>query len=473
MIRSSLLPAPAFALVTALLAGCAVGPDHVRPAPPQSQALESGAFLRAGDALAEAPLARWWEGLGDQALSGLIETGLEKAPAIEAATARIRQARSGIASARAGLLPSLNASATYIYADLPNQAFGGGQSDFTTLGFDTQWELDLWGGKARGLERARAEAGAAEAMLADVQVSLSAEIARTYVALQAREASAKLLDERRSREERLLSLTGLRFDGGTASAQEVAGARQRLSGTQAELAGVKAEAAILRDGLAILTGEAPGSLDHLPVTAIPLPPAQVAVGDPAAMLARRPDVLAAERRLAASSAAIGLAKARRFPAVSLLGLIGIGGSSIGDAFDTSQLSAIAVPRLSWNFLDFGRAAAEVRGARAGRDAALAEYRDSVLKALLDAEASLARYGAARIALAKASDSLQQAEEMSRLEKLRGEAGTISNGQALEAENRETDARIAEINSRANLTLAYVALAKSLGLGWQIQADSGD
>lgn len=457
------------------LAGCVAGPDYVRPEPPAAGALDSGAFLRAGDAVAEAPVARWWESLGDPVLSGLVETGLEQAPVVEAATARIRQARSGIASVRASRLPALSASVTYIYADLPNQSSGegGGATEFVTPGFDTQWEVDLWGGKAREIERARADAGAAEARLADVQVSLSAEIARTYVTLRAREASARLIEDRRFRELQLLSFAGQRLDGGTGSAQEVAQARQRLGGTDAELSAVGAEKAVLRDGLAVLTGAAPGSFDRLPVTKIPLPPAEVAIGDAAAMLARRPDVLVAERKLAASSAAIGVAKARRFPAVSLLGLIGIGGSSFGDVFDTSQLSAIAVPRLTWNFLDFGQAAANVRGARAARDAALADYRASVLAALHDAEASLSRYGAARIALARAGDSLRQEREVLHLQRLRGEAGTISNGQVLEAENRTIDSHLAEINSRASLTLAYVTLAKSLGLGWQAGSAAGE
>jgi len=462
-------------LCPALLAGCVAGADYVRPGPPASAALESGAFLRAPNAGSEIPVARWWAALDDPVLSELIEAGLARAPAVEAANARIRQARSSVSSARAALLPALSSSATYIYADLPNQAFGTGQgaTDFVTLGFDTQWEIDLWGGKAREIERARADAGAAEAELAGTLVSLSAEIARTYVTLRAREASETMLDARRMREERLLEIARQRREGGTAAGQDVSTASQQLAGTEAELAAIRSDIAVLRDSLALLTGAAPGSLDGLPAAKIPLPPAEVAIGDPAAMLARRPDVLAAERRLASSSAGVGVAKAHRFPAVSLLGLIGIGGSNIGDMFDASQLTTIGVPRLSWNFLDFGRTAAGVRGAEAARDVALADYRASVLSALQDAEASLSRFGAARIALARSADSLVHSREISRLERLRGDAGTISHGQVLLAENRETDAQLAEINSRASLTLAYVATAKSLGLGWQVEAAAGD
>jgi outer membrane protein, multidrug efflux system len=435
-----------------------------------SQALAEGAFLRAGDANARMPVARWWEELGDPLLSALIDSAMKQAPAIEAATARIRQARSGIATARASLLPALSASTTYIYADLPNQAFGtgNGPTDFVTVGFDTQWEADLWGGKARQVERARAQAGAAEAELADALVSLSAEIARTYVTLRAREHSEILLAERHIHEERLLDIAIVRLEGGTGPGQQVASARQRMARSEAELAAVRAEIAVLRDALAVLSGRAPGDMDGLASADVPLPPSEMSIGDPAAMLARRPDVLSAERRLAAASAGIGVAEARRFPSVSLLGLIGIGGSGIDDVFDTSQLSAIAIPRLSWSFLDFGRAAAGVRGAEAVRDEALANYRGAILDAMQDAEASLSRFGAARIAFGRAIEARKQAGEISRLDSLRGQAGTISNAEVRETMIRRLDAQLAEVNSRASLTVAYIALAKSLGLGWMME-----
>jgi outer membrane protein TolC len=228
---------------------------------------------------------------------------------------------------------------------------------------------------------------------------------------------------------------------------------------------MRAEIAVLRDSLAVLTGSAPATLDDLAGGAIPLPPASVAVGDPAAMLARRPDIRAAERTLAAASAQIGVEEARRFPQISFMGLIGIGGSSAGDLLDASQISAIGLPRLSWSFLDFGRTAAAVRGAEAGRDVALAEYRASVLAALQDAEAALARYGAARTMFARSAQRRQRAEEIARLDGMRARGGTAAQSEAIEAQRSAIDARIAEANDRANLTLGYVALAKSLGLGW--------
>ena len=458
----------AFALLLGL-AACKSGPDHVPPPAPASKALASGAFLRAGD-LPNAPVpTKWWEGLGDGQLNALVAKGLAEAPGPAAAEARLRQARAGLASTRAGLLPSGGASLLYAHAGLPEGAIGGGGSSDINLfnaGFDAQWEADIWGGKRRDVERAEAEAGAAEARLADAQVMLSAEIARSFVALRGGYARLALLGERHALEARLVEIARRRFAGGTAPRQPLEAALARVLQTEAERAGVTAEVAVLNDALAVLTGQAPGELIALSSSRIPLPPAEVTVGDPAAMLARRPDILMAERQLAAASARIGMEQAKRFPTVSFMGLIGIGGTSGGDLFDVSKLSTIALPRLSWNFLDFGRSKAAIAGAEAGRDAALADYRGQVLAALQDAEGALARYGAARTALARWTSGAGHAREISRLQALRSRAGTLHPADAIEAQRQAIDVQLAEASARADLTLAYVSLAKALGLGWQ-------
>jgi len=179
--------------------------------------------------------------------------------------------------------------------------------------------------------------------------------------------------------------------------------------------------------------------------------------------------MAAERRLASASAGIGVAQANRFPKLSLMGLVGIGGTSVGDVFDTSQITAATLPRLTWNFLDFGRARAAVDAAEAGRDAALGDYRASVLSALRDAEAALARFGGARIAFARSTDAARQGAEIARLQELRAKAGATASAEAIQARIGAINAQLAETNDRASLTLAWVTLAKALGLGWQAPA----
>lgn len=461
-------------MVSLLLAGCTAGADYAAPPAPASRALSTGKFLRAGEAEAGAPLARWWEALNDPQLDALVASGLAEAPGIAAAEARLRQARTGLASVRAGMQPSAGASVLYARANLPEGSIGEGASniDLFNVGFDAQWEADLWGGKRRDAERAAADAGAAEARLADARVTLSAEIARTYIALRARQAGLALLGERQALETQLAAIARRRFAGGTAPRQAIEAALAQSERTEAQQAGEAAEIAALTDSLAVLTGQAPGEPGALAAGAIPLPPAQLVIGDPGAMLARRPDIRAAERQLAAASAKIGVEAARRYPSISLMGIIGLGGSSAGDIFDPSKLSTIALPRLSWSFLDFGRIGAAIAGAEAGRDAALADYRAQVLAALLDAESALARFGAARVALARAGSGSSHVREIARLQGLRGKAGTLAPSEVLEARRQEVDARIAESAARAELTLAYAALAKALGLGWQAAEEPG-
>ncbi len=462
----------ALAVVCLMSAGCTAGPDHMRPPAPALRALDEGKFLRAGVIVSAAPVARWWQGLGDAELARLIELGLREAPAIAAAEARLRQARAGLAASRAGQMPALGTSLLYAHAALPDGALGGsnggsnGQIDLFNAGFDANWELDLWGGKRRETERANAEADAAGARLADAHVALSAEIARTYVALRARQASQRLLAEKLGFERRQTAIARQRLAAGAAPRQAAEAASAVEARGEAELARSAADLAVLGDGLAVLTGQAPGALDDMAAGDVPLPPAVVAIGDPAAMLARRPDIRTAERQLTAASSRIGIERAKRFPTVSFMGLIGIGGSKPGDLFDTANLSTIALPRLSWSFLDFGRGAAAVRGAEAARDAALADYRARVLAGLQDAEAALARFGAARLALASAGSAAGHAREIARLDGLRARAGTLAPAAALQSEAQALDARLAEVSARGELTAAYVALAKALGLGWE-------
>jgi NodT family efflux transporter outer membrane factor (OMF) lipoprotein len=459
-----------------VLAGCKAGPDYAVPPAPASAALSKGAFLRGGAEAGSgamspaAPLARWWEGLGDPVLNGLVEAGLRDAPAIAAAEARVRQARAGLSAAHAAQMPGLSSNALWVHTHLPSQSLGGalGGSDLTALGFDAQWELDLWGGQRRTVEKARAGAEAQAARLADAQVTLSAEIVRAYVSLRAREAAVALQGEQRDLDAQAAVLMRQRFAAGTVGRQALEAAEAQADRSEAELAATRAEAAIWRDTLAMLTGQAPGALDTLAAAPVPLPPAEVAIGDPGAMLARRPDIRAAERAYAAATAGVGVEQARRYPGISLMGLVGVGGSSVSNLADSGQLATLLTPRLSWDFPDFGRVEANVRSARAARDVALAEYHAAVLAGLQDAEGALARFGAARVAEARAEAGAKHGEAINTLEQQRATAGVIGTGDAIAARRQAIGAKLAEIDAREGLTLAYATLAKALGLGWQAE-----
>ena len=267
---------------------------------------------------------------------------------------------------------------------------------------------------------------------------------------------------------------GLPAHAGTEA--QVEQAEAQASHAAGEAARADAEAIVWRDALAVLTGQAPGALDGLPVASavdgIPLPPAQVAIGDPGAMLARRPDIRAAKAAYAAATADVGEAEARRYPGISLLGLIGVGGSSVSNLITSGQGVAILMPRLTWDFPDLGRVRAGVRNARAEREAALAAYDGRVLAGLQDAEAALARFGAAREGALRAREGAAHTEAIATLEQQRADAGVIGRGDAIAARISANEAVLGAIQAREGLTLAYAALAKALGLGWQAEGAPG-
>ncbi|MBN8839826.1 MAG: efflux transporter outer membrane subunit, partial [Sphingomonadales bacterium] len=327
--------------------------------------------------------------------------------------------------------------------------------------------VDLFGGQRRKVEAARASIGAAEAKVADAQVSLTAEVPQNYVNLRDRQQRILLAQEAAAQQRDLLRLTEQRYGAGTASALDVERLRGLVEQSDAAILPLNAERDAYFNALATLAGEAPGALDALlaPARAVPLPPAEVAVGDPAALLQRRPDIRAAERQLAAATAKIGEAEAAKFPRISFMGLIGIGGSKPGDMFDLDKISALAAPQLSWNFLDFGRNAARVGQAEGARDEAAAQYRGAVLNALKDAEDSLSRYAARRQTVANAARSLATAERSAKLMRQRFDAGTATMIDVLDAERQRTSAQQSLSQSTAAMTADYVAIQKALGLGW--------
>lgn len=480
------------AVLSTLLAACGtVGRNYAGPPATPAPA----AFARAGGVQAGgAAVSTWWTALGDAELDSLEQRALRANPSLDLARARLRQARASLREERANAMPNGSATALAAHVHLPrNLPFSSGsqsngqsgqQSDqqsgqssgvslpkslnLYNVGFDATWEIDLFGGQRRAVEAADAAAQAAEANVADAQVSLAAEVANAYVELRSAQQRLALADDAVGRQQRMLDLTAQRVRGGTASQLDLTRMQAQLESTRADREPLLAQVDTWRDALATLIGQAPGTLDaELGSTgAVPLPPNQVAVGDPAAMLQRRPDIRAAERQLAASNARIGVAEAARFPHLSLLGVIGIGGTRPPDLTHLDNFAAIAAPQLSWNVLDFGRNRARVEQAEGARDEAEAQYRTAVLGALRDAEDALARFRQGRVTVATAARAQALAERASFLMAARQRAGTASLIDVLDAERQQISAQQNLAQARAVLTSDFVALHKALGLGWE-------
>lgn len=461
-----------------LLGACTVGPDYKGPPAVGAEAVARGGFVRAGQAAVSAPpLARWWEALGDPTLTVLVDEALANSPTIAAAEARIRQGQAQLRQQRANQAPSVSANGTYLHAELPGVGLGtaeDGQNaststglDFYNLGLNASWEPDLFGGIRRSIEQSRATVEQRYADLADAQVSLSAQVAQAYVGYRDVQARVRLNARSSKLQRQALALTRQRYAAGTVSALQVERLQNQLESTDAQAIPLDAQADEYRDVLAILTGRTPGALDATLATdvPVPLPPASVAVGDPAALIASRPDIRSAERALAAGTAAIGVSEARRFPSLRFMGILGLGGTSPGDVLDPGNLTTLVAPMLSWSFLDFGRTAAAVRQSEAQRAEAEANYRQTVLAALQDAETSLSRFAATRRQLARLVSAEESATRAEALNRQRVAAGTSTLIDQLDVERQRLSASIAVAQGKAQLTNSFVAVNKALGLGW--------
>ncbi len=398
--RKAIPPLLAFMLVS----GCTAGPNYSGP-PEIVSANASERFVRAGSEVSAEPpaLAEWWVLLNDPNLTRLIEAALMDNPSLQAAQARIAQARASIRQERAGRLPALGTQATTVQGRLPGLEIRNGappssrlpdpqaESDDTislyNVGLNANWEVEFAGGSRRRIEAANAQAAAAVANAEDAKVQLTAEVASNYVNLREAQFRAAQYRTQIELQKDILALTYQRYQQGALPLFPVGNENAELEVLKSQLAEAEADSAVQIDALAILTGRVPGSTSEELGAAgdVPLPPELVTVGDPAGLIARRPDIRAAERNLAAATARIGVAEAARFPKLSFMGILGLGGSSPDDILDLGNLSALTIPRLEWNFLDFGRVDASVDQAGAVRDEAVASYRKTVLAALQDAE----------------------------------------------------------------------------------------
>jgi outer membrane protein, multidrug efflux system len=475
------------ASIALILSGCMVGPNY--PGAPRVVATDK-AFVRADPTTAGAQAtAQWWTALGDPELNHLIDQTLATNPGVDVARARVREARANLRQQTATGLPTTNSSAAYLRTANIDSLLGGGSSggsgqsgssgqggsggssggglNLYVIGLDASWEIDFFGGNRRAVEGARASVEASEYQVADAVVSLTAEVAEAYIELCDARQRLQLTQHDIDIESHLVELMKARRAGGAATDLDVVRISNQLDVTRAGLPGIRATISEQLNRLAALTAQAPGALDGelANVGPVPAPPATTSIGDPAALLRRRPDIRIAERQLAQHNAAIGQSVAAEFPKVSLLGTVGFAATHPQDLFNSGNFTYLAGPVLQWTPFDFGRNRARVAQANAARDEAEANYRQTVLNALADAETALARFGQQRDAVNDLGLARASAEESYRLTEIRLRGGTAATTDVLDADNRRNQADLSYQQGLAQLTEDYVALQKSLGLGW--------
>lgn len=474
----------AVAASLAILAGCTVGPDYHGAPTVADSALHSEGFVRApaaGIAATRAP-NQWWLTLGDPQLNDLIEAAFAHNPDLHVAQARLRESRAQLQQQHANELPKVSADAAALRTRSPdvstlnassqgnNPSSGRGPLQLYTAGFDATWEIDLFGGTRRAIEAASTQAEAVDADLADTQVSLAAEVAQAYIDLRDQQQRLALAQQQADVEQKMLTLTQQRRARGTAADVDVERLTTQVENTRATLTPLDAQVTDSLDQLAVLTGRAPGALDAQLAASQSLPavPAEVAIGDPSSLLQQRPDIRAAERRLASSNAQIGEHVADFFPKVTLLGDLGFSASDPGHLLRKNNFSWLAVPYLQWNLLDFGRTLGTVHAAEASRDEAEARYTKAVLSALQDANSSLSRYGHQREHLVTLKKVETSADHSATLMRQRYTAGASSLIDLLDTQREEFSAQQNVVAGHAELLKDFVSVQKSLGLGWRVQ-----
>ncbi len=461
-----------------------VGPDFRTPEPSLAER-----WTLAGDPTVVTDRrsdAAWWTSFNDPTLTALIETAYRQNLTLLAAGTRVLEARARLGVAIGELYPQsqeLTGSVTSIRPSRNDQtAFPSGvTSEFwrSTLAAQATWELDFWGRFRRGVQAADAQYLASIATYDDVLVTLLADVASTYIAIRTQQAQIAIAEANVVKQRLSLRIARDRFQGGVSTALDVAQAENVLAQTESTIPQLTAQLIASRSALAVLLGQPPSTLAAELGRArpqIPLPPPTAAVGVPADLLRRRPDIRAAELRAAAQSEQVGIALAQLFPAFRLSGLLGtnastVGTNDLGQMFNASSLSFAFGLDFSWPVLNYGQITNTVRVQDARLQALLIGYRNTVLQAQKEVETGLGGYaeGARQVALlqrstAAAERALSLANEQYRLG-TRDFTTVLTAAQNLfQAESNLASAMGARANS-------LVGLYRALGGGWQIREGS--
>jgi NodT family efflux transporter outer membrane factor (OMF) lipoprotein len=452
------------ALLVAVLAGCvSVGPDYQAPAsiaPSGWQAVPLDDSISGGPA----DLSRWWEQLSDPLLSSLIDEALLANPDLKSAAAALRGARASRDLASANRFPTVNAS-----SGVTRSTSLGAARTLYQAGFDASWEPDVFGGTRRALEAATADLDASLADLRSTRVSLVAEVALNYVELRAFQLRLAIARDNLDSQSETLQITDWRAQAGLVSALDVEQARSNRDTTRSQVPALDTGRAEAEHRLAILLGKTPGSLharlDTRGSGRMPALPASVALRIPAEALRQRPDVQAAERRLAAETARVGQAEAARYPSFSLSGSIGLEALGLSTLTGGGQIARSLAGAVSGPVFDAGRLRARVEAQDALREQTLAAYDKAVLTALEDVQNALVALANSRERQQALSSAAEAARNAALLARHRYRSGLIDFQTVLSTERSLLTIEDSLASAEAERVTALIQLYKALGGGW--------
>lgn len=466
------------------LAGCAVGPDYQRPdidvgAAYGQAAAEIDPSVNAGwvQASPGADTLRpdWWTLYGDDGLNRLMETLEAQNLDIRLAEARYRQAQASLQAARSGFFPTVGSNASVERSgsgrgsasggEGGSAGFGGGASNSYSLSGTVSWEVDLWGRVRRSVESSQAALDASVADIGDVRLSMQSTLAQTYFTLRVTDAEIRLMEQTVQAYERSLRMTQNRYDAGVAMQADVAAARTQLENARTQLLALQRQRAQLEHSVAVLLGLAPAAFELAASSDIPHLPV-IPVGIPSELLQRRPDVAAAERRMAQANAQIGVAQAAWFPALTLGAQGGFRSGQWAEWLTAPARYWALGPALALTLFDGGARSAALEQARADLDIQALSWRQTVLAALQEVEDLLVQLRVMGMEQVTQGRALESARESLQLTQNQYEAGLIDYLSVVQTETTALSTERAALSLLSERLSASARLMAALGGGWQ-------
>lgn len=476
----------ALLLSAGILTGCAVGPDYRSPGIALSSTFLGQPAVDRRSAQRQADLTVWWAAFDDPLLTRFISLALEQNLDIAQAAARVAQSRAALRYADVALLPAGNvsASAARAYQSVETPL---GQVLNANPGFDrngnlyeanlgASWEIDVFGGLRRGQEAARAAYEASEAGVVATRLAVAAQTADVYVTIRGLQARLAIARQQADTRRQLLAMVRLQYEKGVAAELQMNQAEGSLTLAEAQIPVLEAGLDSAMNGLDVLLGVPPGThrAELALVTPVPVAPGLAASGTPADMIRRRPDLIVAERRLAAANARIGVAIAEYYPKFSLAGLLGSATTlGSGNLFTGGASQAQGVLGLRWRLFDFGRVDAQIAAARGQEAEALAAYRLAVLRATEDVEnafSALVKREAQVGILTRGESSLARARANSFAAY---QGGVVSLIEVLDADSNLLQVRDGKAQAQTEAARAAIASFRALGGGWDASEASRD
>ena len=470
-----------------MISGCSmVVPDFVKPeAPVQKEWIEA----RDPEIKTEASdYKEWWSVFNDSVLNSLVEQAYQQNLPLQISGIRILQARAQLGAVVGNLYPQVQqgiggADYTKISENAPNSLNSDDSFWQYNVGFDAAWEVDIWGKFRRAVESGVANLETSIASYDDVLVSLTAEVARTYILLRTFEERLEIARENVKIQQRSLEIAEIRFKAGAVTELDVVQAKSLLRNTEASIPRFEAAVRQSKNALAVLMGTLPGEIDYMlsGPKRIPQTPPEVVVDIPAELLRRRPDIQLAEYQIATQTPLIGVSKAELFPAFQLFGSIGLAsssskntisggssGSSFSDLFESDSLEFFGGPAVTWNLFNYGRIKNQVRTEDALLQQLIVNYEDTVLRAHQEVEDSLVGFLRTQEEAAFLLGSVQASQRSVDLSLLQYREGLVDYQRVLDTQRFLTDQQDAWTATRGNVVLNLVAMYKALGGGWQIR-----